>query len=199
MTINGSTGRTMAFAHKNKRNPHQPEKAPAEKSAELNGKQSEHSWMSIRDTLVEALRQLRDVARRRSDNRSMKDIDAVEESLRKLDERVAHHQLPLAAIRITLSDARLDALIVYSQLKMALMYDHQELLAPNEKLRAQVQEYRRTIHDDNDLWLATSTLTREQAMGIVLQDLNILERAERLIREEGSQLWNAPVRVSDSR
>jgi hypothetical protein len=189
----------MASAHKNMKQSHQPEKPTGDKSVNFEKRQTELSWMSVRDTLVEALRQLRDVARRRSDNRSMKDIDAVEESLRKLDERVAHHQLPLAAIRITLGDARLDALVVYSQLKMALMYDHQELLAPNETLRAQVQEYRRTIHDDNDLWLATSTLTREQAMGIVLQDLNILERAERLIREEGSQLWNAPVRVSDSR
>jgi hypothetical protein len=177
---------------------HQPEKPTAEKSVNLEKRQTELSWMSVRDTLVEALHQLREVAQRRSDKRSIKDIDAVEESLRKLDERVAHHQLPLAAIRITLNDARLDALIVHSQLKMALMYDHQELLAPNEKLRAQFQEYRATVHDNNDAWLGTSTLTRAQAMEAVVRDIDILARAEGLIRGEASRVWNANVITSDS-
>lgn len=166
-------------------------KADAKKSAHVTEKRPERSWTSVRDVLVDALCRMRDVAHRRSDRRSVQQIDAIKESLRKLDDRIAHHQLPLVALRTTLGDARLDALMIHAQLKIALMYDHQELLAPNEMVRAQLQEYRRSVHDSLDSGLATSTTSREHAMEAVVRDLEILAGAEHSLREEGSEVWNA--------
>lgn len=91
--------------------------------------------VAIRDTLLNGLEVLHQIAKQRHDSRAIKGIQPIVETLKDLQRRIVENQLPAGVIRLILNDARLDSIIVYSDIRVSLIYDHQELIAPNEVLR----------------------------------------------------------------
>ena len=142
----------------------------------------EEAVMGVRETLLNGLEMLRQVAKGRDDSRAMKGIEPIAEALKLLPERVMENHLPAPVVRLILNDARLDSIIVYSGLRVSLIYDHQELIAPNEKLRDQVREGRGQGEHPNSGWIEASGLSNQQALMRVQHDLKLLEDANRLIR-----------------
>jgi len=140
---------------------------------------------AIRDTLLSGLQLLHEVAKRYNDETSIKGISPIREVLDKLDERGQRGRLPEHYIRMILNDARLDAFIVYSNMKVAALYYHQELIAPTEKLKKEIQEQRQLIREQWDDVSLTNPGNPDQALALIREDLNTLVRAEKLIREGG--------------
>ncbi len=151
----------------------------------------EQRWEITRDTLLGGLRLLIGVAERRSDGTSVKSLRTIMENLTILEERIERNQLPEQYIRMILNDARLDSLIVHSQMTVAILYRHQELIAPTEKLRKEIQAQ----HQERDNEWSKLSLTEEsepgRALALIDEDLRTLHQAEQLIREGGTPVREA--------
>ena len=139
------------------------------------------------ESLLAAVGILLDIARRRDNRLTLRHLESIAETIGGLPERIVRSQLPESVTSMIVTDARLDALIAQSQLKVALMYDHQELLAPNEQLRKQFQDHRRQIHDEDDEWLATCSLNRDEALVVVRNDLEALQQVRHLLRDQAPE------------
>jgi predicted DNA-binding protein (UPF0278 family) len=168
-----------------KKDVHVAEPPPNAISAAVTEPTFEETVFKVRDALLQGLRLLDEVARRRDDSRAMKSIQPIVETLQDLPQRIVQSQLPAPVVRLILNDARLDSIIVYSDVRVSLMYDHQELIAPNEKLRNQVREFREQAEYAGSGWIDTSGLDVQQALVTVQNDLKLVEEANHLIRFEG--------------
>ena len=149
----------------------------------------EQAAIIARDALLQGLQMLREVAKRRNDQRVMRHIQTIVETLDGLEERIVRNQLPKAVIRMILSDARLDSIIAHSDIKVSIMYDHQELIAPNETLRIQVRESRRLTKDSEGCWIDASQLSVQQGLAIIQEDLQTLRQAHQLMTLESVASW----------
>ena len=142
----------------------------------------EQAAIQVRDTLLKGLHTMNEIAKRYEYSRATKCIQPIVETLEELQGRIVQSQLPAPVVRLILNDARLDAIIVYSDLRVSLMYDHQELIAPSEKLRNQFHEFRAQAEYASTGWIETSGLDLQRALAKVDEDLKYLEEANRLIR-----------------
>jgi len=142
----------------------------------------EEAAMQVRDTLLKGLHAMNEIAKRYEYSRATKCIQPIVETLEELQGRMVQSQLPAPVVRLILNDARLDAIIVYTDLRVSLMYDHQELIAPSEKLRNQFREFRGQAEYASTGWIETSGLDLQRALAKVDEDLKFLEEANRLIR-----------------
>jgi hypothetical protein len=159
----------------------------------------EQRWEITRDNLLDGLRLLIGVAERRSDEKSVKSLQTIMEGLTLLEERIVRNQLPEQYVRIVLNDARLDSLIVYSQMKVAILYRHQELIAPTEKLRKEVQAQHQELDNDWSEILPTEESEPGRALALLDEDLRTLHQAEQLIREGGVPVREASLNNDETK
>jgi hypothetical protein len=86
--------------------------------------------------MLEGLHMVEGIVKRRGTAGMVKQFLNVRETLIGMEERAKRNHLPDPYLRILLSDARPDSLILFSQVKVAMLHEHQRLLAPTEKLRS---------------------------------------------------------------
>jgi len=109
-----------------------------------------------------------------------KNLGAVYDTIDGLPERANQNRLPEQAIRIILNDARLDAMILLADMKVSILYAHQEALAPTEKLRAEVR-----ANMENALRPLTGELDQlpsKEDIGQIERDLQVIHRVEQAFR-----------------
>jgi hypothetical protein len=135
---------------------------------------------TVRKVVLDNLRLLIEIANRRESRLVQRNLGAVYEIIDGLPERVNQSQLPEQAIRIILNDARLDGLILLADMKVSILYAHQEALAPTEKLRAEVR-----ANMENALRPLTDELDHapsKENIGQIERDLHVIHRVEQAFR-----------------
>jgi hypothetical protein len=134
---------------------------------------------NFRDVLLETLRTLMPIAERQRNNAMMKRLGMLQEIVFDLQRRSGQNQFPDAAVRITLNDARLDTLLLLADLKIELLYQHQEALAPTEQLRNQVRaHYEEMAFDGTEM-----TNDERRSTAEIEADLNVLREIENTLRQ----------------
>ena len=134
----------------------------------------------VRKTLLDNLGLLNEIAGRWENRPMQKNLGAVYDTIDGLPERANQNRLPEQAIRIILNDARLDAMILLADMKVSILYAHQEALAPTEKLRAEVR-----ANMENALRPLTGELDQlpsKEDIGQIERDLQVIHRVEQAFR-----------------
>ncbi|HTR80291.1 MAG TPA: hypothetical protein VMM58_01595 [Bacteroidota bacterium] len=134
---------------------------------------------TTRKSILDNLRTLIGVAENRGSHSMMKNLGAVYDIIDRLPERAEQSQLPEQAIRIILNDVRLEALILLADIKVDILYAHQEALAPNEKLRAAVRSnIEHAFHAAADEADNSSVLSKDR-LDRIERDLQVIHAVER--------------------
>ena len=111
-----------------------------------------------------------------------KNLGAAYDIVDGLAERVSQSQLPKQAIRIILNDARLDMLILLADLKVDILYAHQEMLAPTEKLRTEVRSnIQNVLHTATDEESLNHSILKEN-IDQIERDLQVIQSVEWALR-----------------
>ena len=134
----------------------------------------------VRKTLLENLRVLNEIVGRWENRPVQKNLGAIYDGINGLPERANQNRLPDQAIRIILNDMRLDAMILLADMKVSILYAHQEALAPTEKLRAEVR-----ANMENALRPLTGELDQlpsKEDIGQIERDLQVIHRVEQAFR-----------------
>ena len=139
--------------------------------------------------MLEGLHVIEDIVKRRVTAGMVKHFLYLRETLIGMKERVNRNDLPDAYLRILLNDARLDALIFLSRLKVGMLYEHQRLLAPTEKLRSEIETSIERFLNDESGSMVRAGLDIEQELTILKHDFETLAWAENLIRDQESEPW----------
>jgi hypothetical protein len=139
--------------------------------------------------MLEGIQMVEDIIERRCNPVMLKNLVNVREALMGLEHRAKRNELPDAYLRILLNDARLDALIFLSRLKVAMLYEHQRLLAPTEKLRSEIETSIERFLNDESGSMVHAGLDIQQELTILKHDFETLARAEKLIRDQESEPW----------
>ena len=134
--------------------------------------------------MLEGLRVAGEIVKRRGSPGMLRHFQNVRESLIGMEERATRNDLPDAYLRILLNDARLDSLILLSQVRVAMLYEHQRLLAPTEKLRSEIEASIERLLDGQAEPPAYDGLDIQQELGMLGRDFEDLARAEKLIRDQ---------------
>lgn len=82
---------------------------------------------------------LRQVVARRGTVTIRNQEATVRRMLAELEQRTSRGELPDAILRIAVGEIRLEIIIMIGNLKVAMLYEHQWLMAPTEKLRSEIQ------------------------------------------------------------
>lgn len=119
------------------------------------------------------------IAERQHSSSTLKRLSSLNDIVFELLRRSEQNQIPDAAVRITLNDARLDTLLSLADLKIELLYQHQEALAPTEQLRNQVRaQYDEMAFNEDDI--ADNEL---RDITEIESDLAILRNIEQKLRQ----------------
>jgi hypothetical protein len=137
--------------------------------------------IAVRDRLFEGLNELKPILERRGTSLMRRKVVETEDFLTGLDERVRRNDLPDPYVRMQLNDARLDALTLLSVLKVAMLYEHQRLLAPTDKLRSEIEESLEHFLGDEPAPLARDGLNVQEELTTLRNDFERLAHSEKLI------------------
>ncbi|MGA9407867.1 MAG: hypothetical protein WBW71_12115 [Bacteroidota bacterium] len=137
---------------------------------------------TVQNILLDNLSMLIEIAGRRESRLMQKNLGAAYDIVDGLAERVSQSQLPKQAIRIILNDARLDMLILLADLKVDILYAHQEMLAPTEKLRTEVRSnIQNVLHTATDEESLNHSILKEN-IDQIERDLQVIQSVERALR-----------------
>lgn len=148
----------------------------------------DHEFEAMRKIVLENLRLLIEIAGRGESRLVQKNLAAIYNTVDGLPERAHHNELPEQAIRIILNDARLDSLILLADMKVRILYAHQEALAPTEKLRAEV----RSSMENPLNWATGDTIhghrTSQENIEEIEHDLRLIQGVERAFHSANEEL-----------
>ena len=136
---------------------------------------------AARDRLLEGLEVLKSIVDRRGTSLMQRRFAETQDLLAGLDERTRRNDLPDPYVRMQLNDARLDALTLLSGLKVAMLYEHQRLLAPTDKLRSEIEESLEHFLGDEPAPLARDGLSVQEELTTLRNDFERLAHSEKLI------------------
>ncbi len=136
---------------------------------------------AARDRIFEGLNGLKAIMDRRGTSLMQRKFTETQVLLAGLDERTRRNDLPDSYVRMQLNDARLDALTLLSGLKVALLYEHQRLLAPTEKLRSEIEASIERFLGEEPAPLTRDVLNAQEELTRLQQDFERLAQCEKLI------------------
>ena len=136
---------------------------------------------AARDRMLEGLDELKTILDRRGTSLMRRKLAETKDLLTGLDERTIRNDLPDPYIRMQLNDARLDGLTLFSGLKVAMLYEHQRLLAPTEKLRAEIEASIELFLGDEPSPLSPEELNVQEALATLQHDFERLAHCQKLI------------------
>jgi len=137
---------------------------------------------AARDRMLEGLEELKSIVDRRGTSLMRRKFTEVQEFLTALDERTRRNDLPDSYISMQLNDVRLDARTLLSGLKVAMLYEHQRLLAPTDKLRSEIEASIERFLDDEPAPLGQNGFNVQEELMILQHDFERLAHCEKLIR-----------------
>ncbi len=132
--------------------------------------------------ILQDIEALVSVAERQRNKVARKGLIAQATTLTNLGERIELHHLPDVIARSVISDIRLDALMILSDLKVSLTFRKQEVAAPTEKLRAEAHE-RRVLLDDSEVPTGDGGGLHGQLFAQIVSDLSVLADVENSLRK----------------
>lgn len=155
------------------------------------GDQPEVKWdfQQIRGQMLEGVESVEPILLRRGTPVMVKHRSSVKQSLLELVERVHRNDLPDAYLRIILNDLRLDALIVLGQLKVALLYEHQRLMAPTETIRMEIKSSTERFLGELPPTSVDKDQDKERSLRLLEEDLVALMNLEQNIRSQEIGSW----------
>ena len=136
---------------------------------------------AARDRMLEGLDELKTILDRRGTSLMQRKLTETQDLLAGLDERTRRNDLPDPYVRMQLNDARLDALTLLSGLKVAMLYEHQRLLAPTDKLRSEIEDSLEHFLGDEPTPLARDGLNVQEELARLRNDFERLADSEKLI------------------
>jgi len=136
---------------------------------------------AARDRILAGLEELKPIVDRRGTSLMQRRFAETQDLLAGLDERTRRNDLPDPYVRMQLNDARLDALTLLSGLKVAMLYEHQRLLAPTDKLRSEIEESLEHFLGDEPAPLARDGLNVQEELTRLRNDFERLAHSEKLI------------------
>ena len=87
-----------------------------------------------------SIHDLMTIAKNRNDNRSAAKLAVHAEILERLNQRIERNKLPEGYVRSIINHVRLEALIILADMKLVLMIEKQELVAPTAKLKQETHK-----------------------------------------------------------
>jgi hypothetical protein len=144
----------------------------------------------LRVRMLEGIEMVEDIVKRRCNAGMRKHFLNARETLMGLEERIKRGDLPGAFLRILMNDARLDALIFFSRVKVAMLYEHQRLLAPTEKLRSEVEASIERWFDGEPASPLDDGLDVSEELARLSRDLDLFVQAEKFIRDQEREPWS---------
>jgi hypothetical protein len=136
---------------------------------------------AARDRILEGLNGLKSIVDRRGTSLMQRKYTETQDLLAGLDERTRRNDLPDPYVRMQINDARLDALTLLSGLKVAMLYEHQRLLAPTDKLRSEIEESLEHFLGDEPTPLARDGLNVQEELTKLRNDFERLAHSAKLI------------------
>jgi hypothetical protein len=136
---------------------------------------------AARDRMLQGLDELKSIVNRRGTSLMQRKFAETQDLLAGLEERTRRNGLPDSYIRMQLNDARLDALTLLSGLKVAMLYEHQRLLAPSDKLRSEIEASIERFLGDEPAPFARDGLSLQEELAALQHDFERLGHSEKLI------------------
>jgi len=137
--------------------------------------------VAVRDRMLKGLDELKPILELRGSSLMQKKFAETQDLLTGLDERTRRNDLPDSYIRMQLNDARLDALTLFSGLKVAMLYEHQRLLAPNDNLRSEIEDSIERFLGDEPGPFSQEGLNVQEELTKLQHDFESLAQFEKLI------------------
>jgi hypothetical protein len=140
-------------------------------------------WKECRDRLVEALELLMLAAESRNESSVACRCRNFLKDLEDLEPRVSRNQLPLGRINGILRDIRLDAITMFTDLRLAVQFEFKELQAPTEKLRQEVHRLGTELNKGFSKWAEERCLEDAEITNELNTQLKHINNAKTLLDE----------------
>jgi hypothetical protein len=138
----------------------------------------EREFEAAREILIDGLRLLIEIAARREGRLAQKKLVDIYTDVDTLSVRANQNRLPVQTIGIILNDARLESLILLADMKVDILYDHQEAMAPTQKLRTEVRSHTQDILSAETDEVDPDHLSSRNDIGQIQLDLQIIHAIE---------------------
>ncbi len=149
----------------------------------------EREFEAARERLLDSVRLLIEIAARREGRLVQKKLIDIYAAVDTLPVRVDQNRLPVQTIRIILNDARLESLILLADMKVNILYDHQESLAPTEKLWTEVRSNIQNISPLETDEVDPDRISSRDDIGQINRDLQRIRSVENAFRLMGRPAW----------
>jgi len=144
--------------------------------------------------LLKALEILEGAAERRGECGILRRCDKLRKTLENLGDRIARSAPSEGIINSILRDTRLDALMILTDLKLALQFELREVEAPTEKIRSEIHRLGVQLNRHFLDWAKQRTSSESELRNLLNSQLHDLAGAEKLLAEAGSNLLQGELR-----